>query len=301
MVTMSAAASDKQWVALTSVAAAVLLTAIKIVVGLATNSLGILAEAAHSALDLAAALMTLFAVRFADKPADKEHLYGHGKAENLSALFETLLLLGTCAWIIIEALERLAVKSVEVRPGFWAFAVMGVSIIIDWSRSRALARAAREHNSQALEADALHFSTDIWSSLVVILGLTGVVLGTRFPQHAGWLDKADAVAALGVAAIVIVVSLRLGSRTLKGLLDTAPPGLSERIKSAVEDMEGVADCHRIRVRTAGPSLFVDVHVLIDGTKTLNEAHALTELIERRIQEIVPGADVTVHPEPIATL
>lgn len=298
---MSAAASDKQWVALTSVAAAVLLTAIKIVVGLATNSLGILAEAAHSALDLAAALMTLFAVRFADKPADKEHLYGHGKAENLSALFETLLLLGTCAWIIIEALERLAVKSVEVRPGFWAFAVMGVSIIIDWSRSRALARAAREHNSQALEADALHFSTDIWSSLVVILGLTGVVLGTRFPQHAGWLDKADAVAALGVAAIVIVVSLRLGSRTLKGLLDTAPPGLSERIKSAVEDMEGVADCHQIRVRTAGPSLFVDVHVLIDGTKTLNEAHALTELIERRIQEIVPGADVTVHPEPIATL
>lgn len=297
---MHSGGTDKQWVALTSVAAAILLTALKIVVGLATNSLGILSEAAHSALDLGAAIMTLLAVRYSDKPADEQHLYGHGKIENLSALFETLLLLGTCAWIIMEAVERLTAKPVHVEPTVWAFGVMVVSIVVDYRRSRALGRAAREHNSQALEADALHFSTDIWSSIVVILGLTGVLLGTRLPQHAGWLNKADAVAALGVAAIVIVVSLRLGRRTLQGLLDTAPAGLSERIKPEVESMAGVADCHRIRVRSAGPYLFVDVHVLIDGNITLNEAHALTDLIEERIQAILPNADVTVHPEPVGT-
>jgi cation diffusion facilitator family transporter len=266
-------------------------------VGFSTNSLGILSEAAHSGLDLVAAMVTLIAVRYSDKPADEEHLYGHGKVENLSALFETLLLLGTCGWIIIEAVERLTSKHAQVEPTFWAFAVMVLSIVVDFGRSRALARAAREHNSQALEADALHFSTDIWSSAVVILGLVGVLLASWFPAHAGWLSKADSVAALGVAVIVVVVSLQLGRRTLQGLLDTAPAGLPEKIKPAVESMEGVADCHRIRVRSAGPALFVDVHVLIDGNKTLNEAHALTDQIEERIQQIIPNADVTVHPEP----
>lgn len=290
--------TNKQWVALTSVFAAILLTALKIVVGLATNSLGILSEAAHSALDLGAAVMTLLAVRYADKPADRQHTYGHGKMENLSALAETLLLLATCVWIVFEAVERLGTKHVQVEPTFWAFAVMIISIVVDYGRSRALARAAREHNSQALEADALHFSTDIWSSLVVIFGLLGVLLAGRFPQHASWLNKSDAVAALGVAIIVIVVSLQLGRRTLQGLLDTAPAGLAERIKPAVEAVEGVEDCHHIRVRTAGPCLFVDVHVLIDGDKTLNEAHTLTDVIEERIQELLPNADVTVHPEPL---
>jgi cation diffusion facilitator family transporter len=291
----------KQWVALTSVIAAVVLTALKIVVGLATNSLGILAEAAHSALDLGAAIVTLLAVRYSDKPADLEHTYGHGKIENLSALFETLLLLATCVWIIIEATHRLSGTGGHggpVVPSVWAFAVMIFSIVVDFGRSRALAKAAKEYNSQALEADALHFSTDIWSSMVVILGLVGVLLGERFTQHAAWLPKADSMAALGVAAIVIVVSLKLGRRTLAGLLDTAPAGLAEKIKPAAEEIDGVIDCHNIRIRTSGPFLFVDVHVLIDGTKSLNEVHTLTERIEKRIQQIAPNADVTVHPEPV---
>ena len=292
------AANRKQWVALTSVLAAVVLTLVKIVVGLSTNSLGILAEAAHSGLDLVAAIVTLFAVCFSDRPADSEHPYGHGKVENLSALFETILLLATCVWIVYEAVERLSAKAVKVDPSAWAFVVMFFSIVVDFGRSRALAKAAKDYNSQALEADALHFSTDIWSSMVVILGLGGVLLGQRWTEHAVTLAKADAVAALGVAAIVIVVSFKLGRRTLQGLLDTAPVGLSEQIKPAVEAMPGVVDCHHIRVRTAGPSLFVDVHVLIDGAKSLNETHALTDQIEECIQQIAPNADVTVHPEPV---
>lgn len=294
---MNSSAGHKQWVALSSVLAAILLTGMKIVVGLATNSLGILSEAAHSGLDLIAAVVTLLAVRYADQPADKEHPYGHGKIENLSALFETLLLLVTCVWIIYEAVERLTVKHVEVDASFWAFGVMAISIVVDISRSRALMRAAKQYRSQALEADALHFSTDVWSSAVVIIGLVGVRAGDWFPAWSNMLGRADAVAALGVAVIVVGVSLQLGKRTVQGLLDTAPSGLADQIKPAVETIDGVVDCHHIRVRSSGPAVFIDVHVLVDGRQTLEAAHRLTERIEERIREIAPDADVTVHPEP----
>lgn len=292
------ATQDKTRVALSSVLAALALTFFKIVVGVITGSLGILAEAAHSGLDLVAAIVTWLAVRTSGKPADQDHLYGHGKIENMSALFETFLLLITCAWIIYEAIQRLFFKSVEVDASIWAFLVMVVSIIIDYSRSSALSKAARKHRSQALEADALHFSTDIWSSGVVILGLIAIRLSDVFPT-ATFLEYADPIAALGVAAIVIVVGVRLGFRTIHALLDTAPLGIDERIKTIVESIPGVLDCHRIRVRPSGPDFFVDVHVLLDGDQTLDKAHALTETIEAAIGEILPGADVTVHPEPLA--
>ncbi len=288
---------EKNAAALSSVVAAIGLTTFKIIVGLLTGSLGILAEAAHSALDLVAALVTMFAVRVSSKPADQQHSYGHGKIENLSALFETLLLLITAVWIIYEAVQRLFYKSVEVEVSFWAFLVMAVSIVIDYSRSRILYQAAKAHNSQALEADALHFSTDIWSSSVVILGLVCVAVSKMSPGLA-FLAKADAVAASMVALIVIYVSCEMGLRTIYGLLDTAPDGLAERIKSAVEAIPGVVDCHKIRARYSGPTLFVDAHVLVDGGQTLAEAHRLTEKIESVIREVVPGADVTIHPEPM---
>ena len=164
----------------TSVIAAIFLTTMKLIVGLATGSLGILAEAAHSALDLGAALITFFAVRVSDRPADETHLYGHGKVENLSALAETILLFVTCGWIIYEAVNRLFFEMVEVDPSIWAFLTMGISIVVDFSRSRVLSRAAKKYQSQALEADALHFSTDIWSSSVVIIGLAlAVVVNVR--------------------------------------------------------------------------------------------------------------------------
>jgi cation diffusion facilitator family transporter len=268
----------------------------KIVVGLLTGSLGILAEAAHSGLDLMAALMTYIAVRISGRPADRTHLYGHGKVENLSALIETLLLFVTCGWIIWEATHRLFFHKVEVEVTFWSFAVMATSIVIDISRSRVLARTAKKYNSQALEADALHFATDVWSSSVVIVGLACVKLGEWAPSL-GWLRQGDAAAALGVSGLVIWVSLQLGRRTIDALVDSAPVGMEERILAAVSAVPGVQDCHNIRARYSGPILFIDLHVLVDGRQTLFEAHALTETIEGVIQQIVPHADVTVHPEP----
>ena len=194
------AQKDKTTAALSSVIAAVGLTSFKIIVGILMNSLGILAEAAHSALDLVAALMTLFAVRMADKPADKEHPFGHGKIENISALFETILLLATLAWIINEAVQRLFFKQAEVEISIWSFIVMGTSIIIDYTRSRILYRAAKKYNSQALEADALHFSTDIWSSTAVILGLIGVTIARSIPGL-NWMSEADAIAASSTSEV----------------------------------------------------------------------------------------------------
>ncbi len=294
--THTSAHKEKNDAALSSVVAAIGLTTFKLIVGLLTNSLGILAEALHSGLDLLAALVTLFAVRASGKPADEQHLYGHGKIENLSALFETFLLLVTCVWIIRESINRLFFKTVEVDASIWAFIVMAASIAIDFTRSRILYSAARKHNSQALEADALHFSTDIWSSSVVILGLIGVKLAGLIPGLS-ILKKADAVAALGVALIVVYVSLELGYRAVQGLLDKAPKGLAEKIGLTVQAIPGVADCHQVRVRPSGPELFVDAHVLLDQNLSLKDAHELTEVIERAIRKIAPGADVTVHPEP----
>jgi cation diffusion facilitator family transporter len=287
---------EKQSAALTSLLAAVGLTAFKIVIGVLTGSLGILAEAAHSGLDLVAALMTFLAVRVSGRPADRDHLYGHGKVENLSALFETVLLVATCAWIAREALHRLLHHRVDIEVTWWSFAVMLTSIAIDASRSRVLARIARKYNSQALEADALHFQTDIWSSAVVIVGLIAVKAGEWFPGLA-FLSAGDAVAALGVSGVVAWVSWRLGRRTVDALIDSAPAGMEQRIATAVKTVPGVLDCHNIRIRYSGPKLFIDLHVLVDGNQTLKQAHQLTETIETAIEQMAPHADVTVHPEP----
>lgn len=291
------AEKDKKSAAWTSVLAAVVLTGGKITVGVLTGSLGILAEAAHSGLDLVAALVTFGAIHLSSRPADNTHLYGHGKIENLSALFETFLLFVTCGWIVYESVDRLFFTHVHVEVTFWAFFVMIVSIAVDYSRSRVLYRAAKEHNSQALEADALHFSTDIWSSAVVILGLICVLISRQNPGlH--FLHEADAGAALVVALIVVAVSVRLGIRSIQALLDAAPEGLSAQIKETVEKLPGVIDCHQVRLRYQGPQLFVDIHIHMDGSVSLACAHALTEKIEEAIQIEIPDSDITVHPEPI---
>jgi len=290
------AEKEKSTAALSSVWAATFLTGLKITVGLWTGSLGILAEAAHSALDLVAAVVTLIAVRAAGRPADADHHYGHGKIENLSAGVEVILLLVTSGWIIEEAVKRLVVGQAHIDASIWAFAVLGVSIVVDITRSRMLQRAAEKHNSQALEADALHFSTDVWSSAVVVAGLVGVRVAAAFPAVA-FLAKADAVAALGVAGIVMVVSLKLGYRTVQALLDATPPELTEKVKRAAEGVSGVRDCHAIRIRLSGPQHFVDLHILVDGSLPLDLAHRITEEVETAVQTVLPGADVTVHPEP----
>ena len=287
---------EKQSAALTSLLAAVALTAFKIVIGLLTRSLGILAEAAHSGLDLMAAFMTFLAVRISGRPPDRSHPYGHGKVENLSALAETMLLLITCAWIVYEAVHRLMYHRADVEVNWWSFAVMVTSIAIDLSRSRVLSRVAKKYNSQALEADALHFQTDIWSSAVVIAGLAAVKVADWWPA-VSFLRNGDAIAALGVSAVVVWVTAQLGKRTVDALLDRAPAGMEERIARAVQAVPGVRDCHNVRVRYSGPKLFIDLHVLVDGSQSLSQAHDLTETIEAAIRDFSPGADVTVHPEP----
>lgn len=291
------AQQEKHDVALKSVFAAAGLTSMKIVVGVWTGSLGILAEAAHSSLDFLAAVTTYFAVRISGRPADGDHHYGHGKVENFSALIQTLLLLTTCVWIVWEAGRRLlGYEKVDVEVNFWSFAVMATSIVVDVTRSRMLKRAAIKYNSQALEADALHFSTDVWSSAVVIFGLACVKAGEFFPSLPA-LHQLDSVAALIVAVIMTYVSVELGMRSIQALLDAAPFGARDEVVRVVESIPGVIDCHRVRVRHGGPKTFVDIHILVSGDETLRNVHALTDRIEEALKDVIPEADVTVHPEP----
>ncbi|MGC8866056.1 MAG: cation diffusion facilitator family transporter [Bacteroidales bacterium] len=279
---------DKNLVARLSVIAAVVITSAKFIVGFLTGSLGILSEALHSLLDLMAAIITMVTIRISSKPADVNHHFGHGKFENLSALIQTLLLLITCGWIIYEAIDRLQGGHGFVEVNAWSFGVILLSIIIDYNRSRALARVARKYNSQALEADALHFSTDIWSSSVVFFGLIFTKIG--------WL-WADALAALLVAALVIWVSLQLGRRALNALLDRTPEGSVEKIRATLDQVEGLKYYHDIRIRTAGAETFIDLNIHVDENMTVKEAHDITEEIELRIQEVIPRSTVHIHQEP----
>jgi cation diffusion facilitator family transporter len=286
---------EKQAAALSSVLAAVFLVTIKIVVGLMTQSLGILSEAAHSGLDLVAALVTYFSVRVSDKPADLSHPFGHGKIEHLSAFIETALLLVTCAWIVVEAGRRLFFREVHVEPSLAAFAVMFISLTIDTFRSRVLFRVARKYNSQALEADALHFSTDVYSSTVVILGLVFVSLAQQ--RNIPWLLDADPVAALVVAAIIVYISVRLGKRTVDALVDAAPEGTARRIEEAVSSVPGVLSPERIRVRQSGKRLFADLRLVLHSNIPLEHAQSVIDQVEDKVHEVFPDADLVVHASP----
>jgi len=289
--------AEKRAVAGNSVVAAVLITTAKIAVGVTTGSLGILSEAAHSALDLIAALLTYFSVGVSDKPADADHQYGHGKVENFSAFVETGLLLITTAWVIYEAVLRLFFRRVEVEPSVWAFAVMLISMAVDWWRSQALGRIATKYQSQALEADALHFSTDIWSSGVVVLGLALILLGRLY--HLDWLLRADPITALFVAGVIVSVSWRLARRTVDALLDAAPAGVRAQITDAVTRVDGVLEVGRVRIRRAGNHYFADLSVGLARTVTFQRSEQLVAAVTAAVHSILPEADVTVQPLPRA--
>ena len=288
---------EKRTVARNSLFAAIVITGMKAVVGITTGSLGILSEAAHSALDMVAAFITLLSVRVSDKPADADHLYGHGKVENFSAFIETGLLLLTCVWIIWEAVRRLFFHHVEIQPTPAAFIVMAISMVIDAWRSRALKKIASKYDSQALEADALHFSTDIYSSGVVLLGLALVVIGHRYSLAA--LGNADPIAALFVAGVVIYVSWRLARRTIDALLDAAPSGVRGQIVEAVSRLNGVLELDRVRIRRAGNRYFADLNVGLARNVTFQRAEQLAEEVTNTIRRVLPHADVVVHSVPRA--
>jgi len=294
--TLGKATREKRLAALASIGSALLLVSLKVFLALLTGSLGVLSEALHSILDLVAAVITYLSVRVADLPADAQHLYGHGKVESFSAFVETGLLLLTAVYIIWEAFQRLLFHAVEIRPSLTAIVVLGLAMGIDVFRARALKRVSKKYPSEALEADALHFSTDVWSTFVVILGISGAWVGQvwRLP----WLGSLDAVAALGVAGVIIWIGSRLGRKTLDALLDVAPSGLRERIERTVDETEGVLRSERVRVRRAGPRFFVDVTMSVPRTASLEQAHAASDAVETRIAQILP-ADVVVHVEPRA--
>lgn len=285
---MTIATDKKQSVALSSVFASLVLTLIKLVVGLLSGSMGIISEAAHSALDLGAALLTYFAVRVSAKPADEDHHYGHNKIESVSALIETGLLFLTSAWIIYESIHRLLGAKVEVEISWYAFAVVIVSILIDISRSRALSKVAKETNSQALEADALHFRSDILSSLVVLIGLVFVAFN---------VNSADIYAAIGVSLFVAHAGYQLGKRTIDVLTDTAPVGVKEEILKIVQKNKSVLGVKKVRVRPLGPDTFIDMTLYVSRQLPLIKSHEITRSIISQIRKKIPGSDVTVHTKP----
>src|ERR1700675_266182 len=287
---------EKKRAALLSVGSAVVLLSLKTFLVVRTGSLGVLSEALHSGLDFLAAIITYLSVRMSDQPADEKHPYGHGKFENFSAFVETGLLALTALYIVYEAFDRLFFHNVHIQPGLTAILVLLVALSIDITRARALGRVARKYSSDALEADALHFSTDVWSTIVVIAGIGLVWAGETW--NISWLVYADAIAGLVVAAVILWVGSRLGKRTLDALLDAAPEGLQEQITNAIGRMEGVLNVERVRLRRAGNRYFVDATVSVPRTASLEQVHAWSDAIEQRVGEIVPS-DVVVHAEPRA--
>ncbi len=282
------AQKEKKKVALTSVFAAIIITGGKLIIGLLTGSIGILSEALHSGLDFVAAAITYLTVRISDKPADENHQYGHGKYENLSAFIQTLLLFITCFWIIYEATHRLITGETEIKISVWSYIVVVGSIIIDYSRSRALSRVAKKYNSQALEADALHFSTDIWSSLVVLLGLICAQFGYFL---------ADSIAALIVATIVIFVAYRLGKRSINVLLDRTSHETTEKINTVIKEIPEVLSFHNLKIRTSGAYTFVEVNIHVEPNLTIEQAHEISSKVEETICASVDKCEVHVHEEP----
>ena len=296
------AAAEKSHAAFTSLLAAALLTCLKTIVGFNTNSLGMLSEALHSGLDLLAALITLIAVRIAAIPADKNHPYGHGKVEHLAALAETALLLLTCGWIIGEAVQRLIYKESMAIPSLWGIAVMAFSIFVDVSRSRMLRRVAKKYQSQALEADALHFASDIWSSSVVLVGLGALWLSQKLdPAHPlrPWLTHADTLAALVVACIVLYACYTLSKNAIDSLMDCEHSEEGLRIRQYLAAVPGIERIERLRARSSGPDHFIDLTIGVNADLGLDAAHHVAHQAEGAIMQCLPGADVSVHVEPVA--
>jgi cation diffusion facilitator family transporter len=294
----------KRAAALTSLVAAFGITLLKLLTGILTGSLGMYSEAAHSGIDLIAAAVTLVAVRASDRPADEDHNYGHGKLENLSASVEILLMAASCVWVTYEAIYRIRhMGHVVLAFSVWPFVVLLCSIVVDLTRSRALHKAAQEHRSEALEADALHFGTDIWSASAVFLGLICTYVGQRMKLPA--LDYADPVAALIVACIILRVTYQLSRRTIDSLLDATPEEVrAQRHREIVSDLTEIPDVltvERLRVRRSGSNYFVDLVLGLPRNLTFQRAEQLTMAATESIQKRLPGADVVISTLPTATL
>lgn len=292
--------AEKRSAALASVLAAAAITLLKLITGLATASLGMISEAAHSGVDLIASAITFAAVNVSDRPADEDHNYGHGKLESLSAAIEVLFMIASCAWIAFAALRRIVRhEHLNVAFSIWPLLVLVLSIAVDFSRSRNLRRVAAEQRSEALEADALHFGTDIWASAAVLLGLLATYVGERL--HISALEYADPIAALIVAGIILYVTVQLARRTLDTLLDATPPELRDRISRDLLAIDGVLAVQRIRIRRSGSSHFVDLTLGMPRNLTFQRSEQITFAANEAVARTLPDADTVIHAVPTATV
>ena len=276
--------------ALASIVASTVMTLAKAAAAVLTGSLGLLSEAIHGLLDVGATVMTYFAVKIADMPADDEHHYGHAKVESVAALAETGLLFVASGWIVWEAIQRILGHGGEVEVGPLAIGVVVASIVVDFFRARNLKRVAEATNSQALEADALHFSSDMWSSIVVLIGLGFVAVG--FPLG-------DAIAAIGVSGFVCLAGWRLGQRTIDSLMDAAPEGVADRLRAIVDRVPGVVVVERIRARPSGALVFVDLDLAVSRTRSLEDMAAIKAAVIAAVKAEMPEVELSVVAHPRA--
>ncbi len=293
--TVRSAAAEKRWAAVLSVTAASVMAILKLVVGLLTGSLGMLSDAAHSGIDLAGAILTLLSVRVSDKPADENHPYGHAKVENLSAFIETFLMLASSVWITAEAIVRIFIKPVSLRYSFWPLLVLALSMAVDFWRSRQLRSVAARYQSEALAADAFHFSSDIWSSVAVFVGLcaawSGSILNIR------WLRFADPVAAIIVAILILHFGWRLAWRTVGALTDSVSPETSRNVLAELHRIEGVLSVDQARMRRAGNKYFADFTISLSRQLTFQRVEDLVREATSAVHRVLPGADVVIHTVP----
>jgi cation diffusion facilitator family transporter len=295
---LAAFSAAKRRVALNSMLAAAAMTLLKLAAGLFSGSLGVLSDAAHSALDLVGVTLTFFSVQVSDKPADEDHTYGHGKFENLSAFGEAGLMAVSCAWIIWEAMNRIVHQAVEVRHSVWPVLVLLTSIAVDYWRSRRLRAVAVRTGSPALATDAFHFASDIWSTLAVLAGLAASWAGTRF--GIGWLRYSDPAAAVVVSLMILRMTLYLGRETLAVLTDEVPAETWRRLVKEVEQVEGVLAVEQARVRRSGASYFADLTLALPRRYTFEHTGDLVRAATEAAHRALPAADVVIHTVPRET-
>ncbi len=287
---MNGASRLKERAALASIAVSALMTAAKFAAGLASGSLAVLSEAGHNLADVATTALTYFAIRIANKPADEEHQFGHAKVEALAALVETGFLFALAVFIMIEAFARLFGHATKIEANSFAFGVLIASIIVDLVRWRSLKRIAATTKSDALAADALHFSSDIVSSALALCGIAAARCG--YPQG-------DALAALGLALFIAVAGFQIGRRTVNTLVDAAPKGLASQIRSIAQTVPGVIKVETLRLRPAGAEVFGDIAFTVSRTLPLEKAAAIEANVAAAIAAQHPEVAVTVAVQPVA--
>jgi len=290
-----ALSAEKRRVASRSMAAAAVMTLLKLGAGLLSGSLGVLSDAAHSGLDLAGAALTFFSVSVSDKPADEDHTYGHGKFENLSAFGEAGLMAVSCAWIVGEAIRRIFFRPVAVHHGVWPVAVLLASIAVDFWRSRQLRAVALRTGSPALATDAFHFASDIWATLAVLAGLGATWAGERFGIYT--LGYADPLAAIVVSIMILRMTIRLGHEAVGALMDEIPAETLRHLLREVERVEGVLAVERARVRRAGAGYFADLTLALPRRFTFEHTGELVEAATAAVHRVLPSADVVIHTNP----